>query len=154
MAQANGKGKDMAHIKKITFNRVGEKEGCACDRCGQYIRNIWTVQYDTGVMNYGIDCFEKVQKSGLNATGKKAMNKVLKSIQAYTDRLLEYTSGELTEETDEGWKLAQADWNKDDYWHGRDYNEYRDWMVNEFFPYRLSCCDRELKRFQKINFEA
>lgn len=145
----------MAHIKKITFSRVGEKEGCTCDRCGQYIRNIWTVQYlEAGVMNYGIDCFKKVQESGLNAHGRKLMNKTMKSIQIYSERLAQYINGEFTADTDESWKVNQADWNKNNYWYGRDYSEYKDWMINEFFPTRLSCCEKELERYKKINFEV
>lgn len=145
----------MAHIKSIRFERVGSQEGCTCDRCGQYIRNIWTVQYQEGeTIHYGIDCFEKVQKSGkLNANGKKLMNKIMKSIQSYDERLAEYQSGELTEENDESWKTQQADWN-DNYWKGKSYEEYRTWMIEEFFPHRIAEKQKELEKFRKINFEA
>lgn len=145
----------MAHIKKISFSSVGKQEGCTCDRCGQYIKNIWTVEYEEGLrMNYGIDCFEKIYKKGLNATGSKLMKKIMVSIKSYEDRLAQYVSGELTAETDESYQTDQMDWNKDNYWYGRSFEEYRDWMINEFFPHRIADKQKELARFQKVNFEA
>ena len=142
----------MAHIKRISFNSVGQLEGCQCDRCGQYIKNIWTVEYQEGLtLHYGIDCFEKVKKSGLNDYGRKQMNKILKSIQIYTERLEKYTNGEMTAETDDGYKTSQQD--KYSYWYGRPYEEYNAYMINEFFPYRLSREQDELKRFAKVNFD-
>ena len=65
----------MAYIKRISFAHVGRNEGCLCDRCGQYIQNIVTVDYADGVrINYGRDCFDKLYKSGrLNAQGVKLM---------------------------------------------------------------------------------
>lgn len=145
----------MAHIKKISFSSVGKQEGCTCDRCGQYIKNIWTVEYEEGLrMNYGIDCFEKIYKKGLNATGSKLMKKIMVSIKSYEEGLAQYVSGELTAETDESYQIDQMDWNKDNYWYGRSFEEYRDWMINEFFPHRIADKQKELARFQKVNFEA
>lgn len=145
----------MAHIKKISFSRVGKQEGCTCDRCGQYIRNIWTVEYTEGIcMNYGLDCWEKIYKEGLNKQGEKILRKAMKSIEKYEDSLAKYTSGELTAENDESYKVTQADWNKDDYWHGRTFEEYRDWMITEFFPSRISGAQKELQKFSKVNFNA
>ena len=74
----------MAYIKSVRFNRVGRNEGCTCDKCGQYIRNIWTVTYQDGViMNFGIDCFEKLNKGNLNAYGQKLMKDALKWIEKH-----------------------------------------------------------------------
>lgn len=145
----------MAHIKSIHFDRVGKAEGCTCDRCGQYIQNIWTVEYHEGLlMHYGLDCWQKVQSKGLNKTGKTLMNKIMKSIQFYTEWLAKYKSGELNEENDESYKTSQADWNKNDYWHGRPFSEYKAWMIEEFFPYRIACEQKELAKFSKVNFDA
>ena len=145
----------MAHIKSIRFNRVGKQEGCTCDRCGQYIQNVWTVTYQEGeTIHYGIDCFEKVKKSGrLNAYGKKLINQIMKSIQSYDERLAEYQSGNLTEGNDESWHTHQAEWN-DSCWKGKNYDEYKKWMIEEFFPYRIAEKEKELEKFKKINFEA
>lgn len=145
----------MAHIKKISFARVGEHEGCTCDRCGQYIRNIWTVEYKEGLrMNYGIDCWEKIYKEGLNKQSVKILKKLMKSIKNYEERLAQYVSGELTADNDESYKVTQADWNKDDYWHGKSFEEYKEWLVNEFFPYSISDKQKELAKFAKVNFNA
>ena len=142
----------MARIKKITFASVAKNEGCTCDRCGQYIKNIWTVTYqDDVVMNFGIDCFEKVSKEKLNAYGMKQMKKVLKSIQDYTERLEAWKSGEITEDC-AYWQNQQAEWNKDSYWYGRKFEEYKDWMINEFFPARLEYEQKELAKFKNVNF--
>lgn len=143
----------MAHIKQISFARVGEKEGCTCDRCGQYIRNIWTVEYTEGLrMNYGLDCWEKVYKDGLNKQGAKILKKIMDSIKSYEERLARYVSGELSEETDESYKVTQADWNRDDFWYGKSFGEYKNWMVTDFLPYRISDKQKELAKFSKVNF--
>ena len=145
----------MAHIKKISFESVGKAEGCTCDRCGQYIRNIWTVEYREGLtQHYGIDCWNAVLKEGLNKRGVAEIKKIMKSIEYYETRLAEYTSGELTAETDESYKVEQADWNKQSYWNGKSFEEYKDWMVNEFFPYRISETQKRLEKFKKVNVVA
>lgn len=143
----------MAHIKRISFESVGKAEGCTCDRCGQYIRNIWTVEYKEGLtMHYGLDCWQKVCRQGLNQHGMKLMKKAMKAIQNYEERLAKYTSGEMTVETDQGWLADQED--KMSAWYGHTFEEYRAWMINEFFPYRIAEAQKELAKFGKINFEA
>ena len=143
----------MAHIKKIKFDKVGKMEGCTCDRCGQYIQNIWTVTYtDDVIMHFGIDCFEKLNKeSKLNAYGMKIMKKALKSIQEWSEILNKWENGEITEES-ELWKNKQADWIKEDYWYGRQFEEYKEWMINEFIPVRIQNAQKEINRFKKVNF--
>ena len=146
----------MSHIKKIRFQSVGKNEGCCCDRCGQYIRNIWTVEYTEGFkVNYGIDCWEKVYKAGkLNQYGEKQMRKIMKNIKSYEEELAKYISGEMNAETDIGWQ-NQQDENEytKSFWFRKPYEEYRDWMINEFFPYRISLEQEELKKFSKIDFK-
>lgn len=105
-------------------------------------------------MHYGIDCWEKISKQSLNKVGAKELKKIMKSIESYEDRLASYVNGEMTEETDESWKAEQMDWNKDSYWYGKSFEEYKNWMVNEFFPYRISEKQKELQKFKKVNFEA
>ena len=107
----------MARIKKIDFYKVGKQEGCLCDRCGQYIHNILTVQYDDGITaRFGIDCFEILNKeSGLSEYGRKALNKALKSIQKH--REMYEKEAMKTEETDIAWQNAQnpAEWEAKSY---------------------------------------
>lgn len=141
----------MAHIKSITFQSVAVNEGCTCDRCGQHIKNIWTVQYVEGIrFNYGIDCFYKVHKAGLNATGKRQMNKIMGFIKSWQDRLVAYTNGEITADNDQGWQYMQS--YEHSYWRGRPYEEYKEWTINEFIPARLAEHTKELEKFKKINF--
>lgn len=144
----------MAHIKKITFHTAGRQEGCVCDRCGQYIRNIWTVQYADGVtMRFGIDCFEILTKeSGLSAYGRKQLNKALKSIEKH--RELYEREKNLTEETDIAWQNIQHPWDYEarDYWYDRPWEEYHEWRMNEFFKIRFEEDQREIDRFSGVNF--
>lgn len=142
----------MAYISKIQFNSVSQNEGCTCDRCGQYIKNIWTVTYKDGVvMNFGIDCFEKLNKETLNAYGMKQMKLALKKIQNWSEQLQHWTDGEFTEDNCEAWKCEQADWN-DSYWKGKSFDEYKAWMIEEFIPYRIQKAQEQVDKFQKVNF--
>lgn len=143
----------MAYIKKISFASVGKQEGCTCDKCGQYIRNIWTVDYQDGVrMNFGIDCFEKLSKGKLNDYGMKLMKKALKSIQHYQE-LLEAEKA-LTEETDERYQMTQKhyDWQPDGYWMGHPWEEYHKWMIEEWYPARFKEAQKQVDRFKNVNF--
>lgn len=140
----------MAFIKKVDFQKVGRYEGCTCDRCGQYIQNIWTVTYKDGViMNFGIDCFSKLNGEKLNAYGMKMMKDALKHIEDHKEG---FEAEKLkTEETDQKWKYIQQD--KEDYWFGRPYEEYHKWMIEEWWPERFKEDQKKIDRFNKVNFE-
>lgn len=142
----------MAYIKKINFEHVDKNEGCLCDRCGAYIRNIISVEFTDGVkVNYGQDCFEKLYKnSKLNSAGVSLMKKTLKRIDHYTAKLESYVSGEINEENDEGYKTEQM---FDGYWKGKPYEEYKDFMINEFLPKRFEECQKDVDRFSKVRFD-
>lgn len=145
----------MASIKGINFYRVGKDQGCNCDRCGEYIRNIWNVEFTDGTRyNFGIDCFDKLKKTGnLSEYGKKAFGKLLKSIERH--RELYEREKTLTEETDLGYKATQrhSEWESPDYWFGRPWEEYHEWMLNTFWQMRFKEDEAELKKFSKINFK-
>ena len=143
----------MSHIKAIRFNSVGRNEGCTCDRCGQYIRNIWSVEYKEGfTINYGLDCWEKVYKAGkLNQYGEKEIRKIMKSIKTYEENLAKFVNGEMNEENCSGFKYDQQ--NKNSAWYGESFEKYRDWMINEFFPYRIGEEQKRLAKFSKIDFK-
>ena len=143
----------MAKLKKITFHTAPVKDGCTCNRCGQYIRNIWTVEFEEGIiMTYGIDCFEKILKTGnLTDYGRKLMKQTMKSIEAHYQAI--NRQAELTEETDEGWKYLQADWNKCNGWYGEKYSDYKAWMLGEFIPTQIARDQETLNKFRKADFE-
>lgn len=144
----------MAHIKAIHFQSVGRAEGCTCDRCGQYIQNIWTVEYKEGLkINYGVDCWLKVKKQGLDSYNRKKLAKIEKSIEAYERQLARYINGELTAENDEAYKIQQADWNENSAWHGESFESWREWHIKEFYPYRIELEQKELEKFGKIDIE-
>lgn len=147
----------MPYIKQITFAHVGRNEGCLCDRCGQYIQNIVTVHWTDGiVINYGQECFSKLYLSGkLTEHGIKVMRKALKSIENHTKQLEAYKSGEINEENDAGWKFHQQSktYESPSYWYGRSYEEYRQWMIDVFFPLRFEEDQKEIDRFSKVNFD-
>lgn len=86
----------MAHIKEIRFTHVGRNEGCLCDKCGQYIQNIVTVEFTDGItFDYGQDCFKKLyDNSKLTEFGKKLMRHGTSSETATdTDSSTTSTSG-------------------------------------------------------------
>lgn len=142
----------MAYIKRIAFARVGRNEGCLCDKCGQYIRNIVTVDYSDGVsINYGQDCFAKLYNSGkLSVQGVKLMKKALKSIEAHTKALEAYKNGEMTAENDRSYQYDQI---YGGYWKGKPYEEFRQWMIDEWFPARFAEDQKQIDRFAKVNFD-
>lgn len=145
----------MAQIKSIRFDKSGRGNGCTCDKCGQYIMNIWTVQYSDDVtLHYGIDCFSKMYKSGkLTRSGEKLIRTTLKRIEYYSEQLEIWKA--LTEQEAEEKGLLEilkvTDWN-DSYWAGKTFEEYKEWQINEFFPARLAYCQKDIERFAKVNF--
>lgn len=143
----------MANIKNITFARVGRNDGCLCDKCGQYIRNIVTVAYTDGLtLNYGQDCFDNMWKNGrLTDHGKKLFRKALKYKKAHDVEYAKYISGEMNEENDESWK-ATLYWNKE-VWADKTYDEYRSWMIEKWYPQRFKEDAERIERFSKVNFE-
>lgn len=136
------------------FNKVGKQEGCICDRCGQYIQNIWTVNYADGITaHFGIDCFEILNKeSGLSSYGRKELKKALKSIQDHQE--MYEREAALTEDTDIAWQNLQHpyDWESKSYWYGKPWQEYHDWRLTEFFGRRFEEDQERIDKFGKVNF--
>lgn len=145
----------MARIKSIDFDSVGRMEGCTCDRCGQYIQNIYTVTFTDEVrMNFGIDCFRKLLLSGnLSDYGMKLMKKELKSLKRWQE-LFEKEKLK-TEETDIAYQNEQehVDWKPDGYWYGRPWEEYHEWMLTQWFPKRFEESQEVINKFSKVNFK-
>lgn len=142
----------MAYIKRINFAHVGRNEGCLCDKCGQYIQNIVYVDYDDGLrINYGQDCFAKLYNGGkLTAHGVTLMKKAIKSIKKHSKQLEDYKSGKMTAENDIAYQYDQTSGG---YWKGKPYEEYRQWMIEEWFPKRFEEDQKLVDRFAKVNFD-
>lgn len=141
----------MARIIDIRFSSVPTNEGCSCDRCGQWIKNVWAVSFSDGVkLKFGIDCFEKmINNSRLDVYRRKLMKKTMKRLTNYSER--EERERSYTEDTDPCWRNIQND--PDDYWNGRTWEEYHEWMLKEFYPARIADVKRELAKFKNIDFE-
>lgn len=147
----------MARIKRITFDHFPDKhDGCICDRCGQWLCNVVNVTFTDGVtMHYGQDCFTKLRNTGnLSTYGKKLLKQAMDRVDYWQTELARYTGGEMTPETDKGWQNTQIDasWKDRDYWYGRPYEEYRQWMIEKVIPSRIADAQKEIGRFAKVDF--
>jgi hypothetical protein len=142
----------VARITDISFDSVGKREGCTCDRCGQWLQNIWTVKFDDGITaHFGIDCYKQMCKdSRLTDYGMKLMKKTLKRIENFRRMRAEFEN--MTAETCVAWQNEQAEWN-DSYWKGKSFEEYKQWMLEAWFPARFADCQKELEKFSKVNFQ-
>lgn len=142
----------MSKIKSVTFFRNADySKGCSCDVCGQPLKNVWTVTFDDySSMDFGVDCYEKMCKTKLSKFGMKTMKKALERIERFQTQLDKYLSGEMTEDTDERYKARQQD--EQDYWYGRPYEEFKDWMINEWFPERFKNVQKDIDKFKNVSF--
>lgn len=149
----------MAHIKSISFMTTDKEHGCNCDKCGQGIKNVWTVKFTDGItMNFGIDCYERLYKSGkLTKPGEKLMKDALKSIEHWNKQREEWESMTETDARERG-LLAELDPNSyynryhKSYWCGKTFDEYKAWMLNEVLPARLNDAQKKIDKFAKVDF--
>jgi len=141
----------MAKIKYISFASVGKNEGCLCDRCGQYIKNIVTVGYADGLtLNYGQDCFDKLWKgSNLNDQGRKLFRKALKRLKEYQSRYERWQNDSNCEEFQKEFENYRY-WQT--YWQDHTFEEFKEWIMNECFPKWIADAQKELDRFSKVEF--
>lgn len=145
-------------ITNINFVHVGRNEGCCCDRCGQYIQNIWYVDFSSGErIRFGIDCFEKVYKKGLSQYGLKMFKRLLRSIEhdqkqiTYWETVTEEQAradGQLQFTLDAG-ILNGYDHH---YWSGKPFEEYRAFEI-ECAKNMLKSDQKEIEKFRKCGFE-
>lgn len=144
----------MARITDINFAAVGTLEGCSCDRCGQWIKNIWTVKFDDGITaHFGIDCYEQMCKdSRLSEYGMKLMKKTLKRLKEWETKLADYEAGKYTAENDIGYQFCQS-CDGGHYWKGRPYEEYRAFEIECIREHRIPEVKKELEKFKKVNFK-
>lgn len=148
----------MNTIKKISFESVPKTAGCCCDKCGQYLQNIYTVTYSNDISyHFGIDCFNKLLKSSsLNSFGMKEFKKLLKRIQHWQERCEYWTK--ITEEearaaaAEKGVKLEIECSESAHY--GETFEEYKEWMLNCFIAERFKENEKELQRFKGVKFET
>ncbi len=147
----------MAYIKDIRFDSVGKKEGLVCDRCGTYIRNIYTVTYSDGfVARYGIECFKKLFDAGkLTDFGRKLMMKALKRLKEAYETREKWLSVNSLEEAEKK-NLDVYLFKNYEAWEGHTFEEYRDYWTSEEMGYTASDIKRakeDLARFKNVNFD-
>lgn len=130
------------------YYSVPKSESNTCDCCGKSIQNICSITtVENEHFNFGTTCFDKVIKDKLQPYQRKEMNKALKGIRNYCEQ--QEIWKDMTEE-----KYIETHYDKP--WENYDdihtFEEYKNWMLNEFFPYRLSEKEKILSRFSKIDF--
>lgn len=141
----------MAYIKNIYFWKEGRNSGLICDKCGAYITNIYHVIYSDGTeLNYGIECFKKLQDSGrLSAYGMKLLMDAVRRIKKDTEAIELWKK--VTEEEAEA-KGMLWNWHNEERYKDMTFEEYREWEIK----CRLKWLDdnqRGLAKFKNIDFK-
>lgn len=135
-------------IKKIMFYSVPRKESDTCSCCGKSISNIYYVTSVEGeLFKFGTTCFHKVMKDRLKSFQAKEMNKALKSIKCYCEHAKEWETM-----TEEKYSETHCDKPWENYEDITTFEQYKSWMLTEFFPYRLSLAEKTIEKFSKIDF--
>lgn len=135
-------------IKKIMYYSVPRNESEICSCCGKAIMNICHVTSIEGDhFKFGTTCFDKVMKDRLKSFQVKEMKNAIKSITLYCEHSKEWET--MTEE-----KYIETHYTKP--WENYDdittFEEYKNWMLTEFFPYRISLEEKTIAKFSKIDF--
>jgi hypothetical protein len=148
-------------LQHVSFSSTPEVR-CTCDRCGQGIKNVWSVSFTNNVTyNYGIDCFEKLSKhSNLSEIGKKNFKKLLKSLKKCEENVAKWET--MTYEQYEEMYWANIKDEERQFFDGPLKGEYENpnnlsW--EEFKARKLDCAierlnneKKELDKFNKVWF--
>ena len=143
-------------IKKIQFEALGESSNFCCDRCGQNIQNVWTIEFEGGLVQHmGCDCFEKIWKGkGLSDFGKKQFKKLLKHVQMHQEGCEKWKN-----RTEEDYLALRAEsglvpeyQNSESAFYGWTFEEYKNWMLTEWYGQRFKEDEMELAKFSKVKF--
>lgn len=148
-------------LRNVSFSSA-PTVSCTCDRCGQGIKNIWSVSFSNGITyNYGIDCFAKLSKeSNLTDIGRKNFKKLLNSLKKCEEWVAKWET--MTYEQYEEIYWANIKDEERQYFPGPLKGEYEnpnklDW--NEFKAWKHECAidslnykKKELSKFDKAWF--
>ena len=141
----------MARIKSINFSHTDRIHGCMCDRCGQWLQNIWTVEFSSGdTINFGIDCFNKMTQGKLTDYGKKLLKKSLDRLKKWQTELKKWQDGEYTAENCESYQFEQQ--FPDHYFYGKSFDEYKEFQITQWIPARIECARKDIEKFSRIEF--
>lgn len=135
-------------IKRISFESVRKNESTTCDCCGRAIQNICYITLnDDSHLRLGTTCFDKQMKSKLDKMAKKKVNNAIKSLKIYQEQLEIWKN--MTEESCK--ETRPMDYERIGNTEGIDtFEELKNWMVNEFFPYRISLEEEDITRYAKF----
>lgn len=151
----------MSRVTNLYFEHVRKQEGCLCDKCGQYIQNIYTVTYDDiPVQHFGIDCFTKLMKtSNLTEVGKSKLRKLIKDITYLTDYITVWESIHTYEEAVDKQKqlLGKINLNLSVYteyeaWEDSSFEEFRQFCIDNFGKKKLAEKQVELSKYKGVRF--
>ena len=144
-------------IKKITYYSVPRSESGTCACCGKSIQNICSVETVEGEhFNFGTTCFDKLIKDKLQSFQRKEYNQAIKFLKRYCKQQKIWE--DMTEEdylNSEMYRTAcicdgGAPWEiKVDL---NSFEDYKNWMVNDFFPYRIEQEEKVIEKYSRINF--
>lgn len=135
-------------IKRISFVSGGKNESTTCDCCGRAIQNICYITLaDESHLRLGTTCFDKQMKSKLDKMAKRKVNHAIDLLKSYQEQLELWKN--MTEE--ECKDIRPFDYEKIGKYEGIDtFKELKSWMVNEFFPYRISLEEEDITRYAKF----
>lgn len=144
-------------IKKITYYSVPRSESGTCACCGKSIQNICSVETVEGEhFNFGTTCFDKLIKDKLQSFQRKEYNQAIKFLKGYCKQQKIWE--DMTEEdylNSEMYRTAcicdgGAPWEiKVDL---NSFEDYKNWMVNDFFPYRIEQEEKVIEKYSRIDF--
>lgn len=134
-------------IKKVNFFITASvKDGFSCDCCGQAIKNVYDIEFSNGVrIHLGVDCFKNQYTKRLTDYGKREYEKILKDIRFYADQQKTWeTMNEAEMPEGDRYRLTDVD----DYWYGKTFEEYKAWMLSDWFPQRFKDIQKKIEKFK------
>lgn len=144
-------------IKRIVYYSVPRSESSICSCCGKSIQNICSIETVEGErFNFGATCFDKLIKDKLRAFQRKEYNQAIKFLKGYYKQQKVWEN--MTKEDYLGSEMYRtacicdggAPWETKT---GLDsFEDYKNWMLNDFFPYRIEQEEKVIEKYSRIDF--
>lgn len=148
-------------LRNVSFSSA-PTVSCTCDRCGQGIKNIWSVSFSNDITyNYGIDCFAKLSKnSNLSDLGRKNFKKLLNSLKKCEDWVAMWETMTYEQYEEFYWRNIKDEERqffagplKGEYENPNNlgWEEFKAWKLDCAIE-SLNCKKKELNKFNKAWF--
>ena len=151
----------------INFYILDKNKGIRCDHCGTYIRNVVEIHVDGFIYKVGLDCFRNLQKENkFGNIPNRVLNRYLKSIKEYNIGFEIWKSCETLEQFIAAceknpkalvfvmWKCYGWKTEKFEEITQEMYDNERNYMINEFYPYRIESKQKEMeKKFKNVKLD-